>query len=106
MSLAVTAVFVAAVGTGYSIYSGERAASQQAAAQRQAKAQAEAQAEKDAKAADEANNRANQKDPNTNALLSASRQAGKLGGASTLLTGPTGIDTSALSLGRSTLLGG
>lgn len=102
MSWAITAVVVAAVGTGYSIYSGERAASQQAAAQRQAKAQAAA----DTKAADEANNRVNQKDPNTNALLSAAKQAGKLGGASTLLTGPTGIDTSSLSLGRSTLLGG
>lgn len=88
-------------GTAYSIYNGERQASAQQDAQNQAKAQAEEQAKK----ADEAMNRANQKTPDTSAILSQAQQSGKSGASGTMLTGPTGIDSSSLTLGKSTLLG-
>ena len=99
MSGAITAVALAS--TAYSIYSGERAASAQDKAQDQAKAQAN----KAAMAADEAANKANQKRPDTSAILSAAQAAGKAGASGTMLTGPSGVDPSALSLGKTTLLG-
>jgi uncharacterized protein HemX len=105
MSGAITATqvlaAVAAVGAGYSIYSGERAAS----AQQDAQNQAMANAEKQANAADQAQNRANQKHPDTSAILSAAGQAGKAGESGTMLTGPAGVNTSTLNLGKNTLLG-
>jgi hypothetical protein len=51
-------------------------------------------------------NRANQKRPDTTALLASASQAGKSGASGTMLTGPQGVDPSAMSLGRGTLLGG
>ena len=102
MSFTITAVAIAAIGTGYSIYAGERSASMQAEAQKQAKANAL----KQEKAADEANNRANQKTPDTNALLSSAQQLSKMGTAGTMLTGPQGIDPATLQLGKTSLLGG
>lgn len=102
MSGATTALAIAAVaGTAYSIYNGERAAGAQASAMKQASAQASAQA----KAADEATNRANQKQPDTSAILSAASQAGRGGESGTLLTGPAGVQPGALQLGKNTLLG-
>lgn len=100
MSGAVSAVALVA-STAYSIYSGERAASAQDKAQDQAKAQAN----KAAMAADEAANKANQKRPDTSAILSAAQAAGKAGASGTMLTGPSGVDPGALSLGKTTLLG-
>lgn len=85
--------------------------SQQKAAKKaadQAAAQAAAQsryAAQQAKLAEEDLNRANQKRPNTSAVLSAAEQAGRAGVSGTLLTGPQGVDQSTLPLGRSTLLG-
>jgi hypothetical protein len=63
------------------------------------------QANEQARQADEANNRANMKQADTSAILSAAQQAGKAGASGTMLTGPQGIDTAALSLGKNTLLG-
>ena len=100
--LAGAALAIAATGTGYSIYEGERAATAQKRAQRQALADAKATAQ----SADEANNRVNQKRPNANAILSAAHQAARGGMGSTMLTGPQGVSPSELSLGKSTLLGG
>ena len=91
-----------AASTGYSIYEGERADDMQRRSQRQALADSRATAQ----SADEANNRANQKRPNANAILASAQQAAKGGMGGTLLTGPQGVDSSELSLGRSTLLGG
>lgn len=110
MSGATTAVLATAavVGTAYSIYSGERAADAQQSAQNQAKSQAEQQAaaaDKAAAAADQAQNKANQKRPDTSAILSAAGQAGKAGESGTLLTGPLGVNSSQLNLGKNTLLG-
>lgn len=92
----------AAVGTAYSIYSGERASSAQEEGQRKA----EANAKKNADLADQANNKANQKRPDTNALMAANEQAAKSGPSGTMLTGTAGIDPNALQLGKNTLLGG
>ena len=100
--LAGAALAAAATGTGYSIYEGERAADAQHRSQRQALAASGAAA----KAADEANNRANQKRPNANAILDSAQQAAKGGMGGTLLTGPQGVNPGELSLGKSTLLGG
>lgn len=103
MSGATTAVLATAavVGTAYSIYSGERASSAQKDAQEQSKQQAEKQAE----AADQALNQANQKKPDTSAILSAAQQSGKSGQSGTMLTGSQGVDPTSLTLGKSTLLG-
>lgn len=103
MSGAVTAIAVTSVaGVANSIYQGNK----QARAQKKAASQAQANADRQAKAADEANNRANQKRPDTMALLDAASQSGKSGASSTMLTSPAGIDTGALTLGKNTLLGG
>ena len=100
--LAGAALAVAATGTGYSIYEGERSATAQNRSQRQALANSKATAQ----SADEANNRANQKRPNANAILAAAQQAAKGGMGGTLLTGPQGANLGEMSLGKSTLLGG
>lgn len=100
--LAGAALAVSAVGTGYSIYQGERTADMQERAQRRSMAEAQ----KTAQSADEANNRANQKRPNANAILAAAQQAAKGGMGGTLLTGPQGANLGEMSLGKSTLLGG
>ena len=90
-----------AASTALGVYQGQKAAG----AQKSAQAQAAAQASSTAKAADEANNRINQKRPDTVAILAANAQAGKGGQAGTMLTGPQGVDPSTLQLGKNTLLG-
>lgn len=101
-----TAVGALAAGSALSLgvngYNGMR----QAKAQRQANRQAEQNAKATADAAEQANNRANQKRPNASALLSANQAAAKGGISGTMLTGPGGVDTNSLSLGKTTLLGG
>lgn len=92
---------IAAVGVGYSIYAGERANEQQQQAQNEARRQAA----ENAKQADIANNRANQKKADVNALLKANQDAAQAGGSSTMLTGPGGVDPASLNLGKNTLLG-
>lgn len=95
------AAAAAVVGTGYSIYNGERAASAQSDAQNQAKDAATKQEQQ----ADQAMNKANQKKPDTASALSSAQQSGKAGASGTMLTGPAGVDPNQLSLGKSTLLG-
>lgn len=102
MSAVVTAAVALTVATGYTIYSGERAASAQEDAQKKAKAAAAAQERK----ADEAMNAANRKQPDTMAILSAAQQAAKGGPSGTMLTGPMGVNPNQLSLGKTSLLGG
>lgn len=102
MSWAITAVAAAVVvSAGVSYYNGQ----QQAAANKRAMNQAKDNADKQAKQAEQDFNRANQKAPDTNALLSAAQQSGKAGASGTMLTGPQGVDPNSLSLGKSTLLG-
>lgn len=102
MSWAITAVAAAVVvSAGVSYYNGQ----QQAKANKAAMQQAQTNAEKQEKLAQEQMGRANQKQPDTAALLSAAQQSGKSGPSGTMLTGPQGIDPNSLSLGKSTLLG-
>ncbi len=79
---------------------------QQAKGQQAAQNQATQNAAKTADLADQANNKANQKSPDSGALYSANAQAAKNGPSGTMLTGPSGVDPSALLLGKQTLLGG
>lgn len=110
MSGAATIAAVAAVaGTAYSVYSGERAAAAQEKAmkqQQQAQQQALEQSKKQAAVQDQEINRANAKSPDSMSVLSRAQQDAQSGGGGTMLTGPTGVDPSLLSLGKSTLLGG
>lgn len=96
----VIAAVAAAVGTSYSIYSGERAAKKQS----QAQAQAEKQAKEQALQAERDFNKANSKKVNTAGLLQAAQQDGG-GVSSTMLTGPEGIENDQLKLGKQNLLG-
>lgn len=96
------AATVAAASTAYSAYAQNEAAKDQRAAQDKATAEAE----KNAKLADEASNRANQKRPDVNAIMSAASQAAKGGASGTMLTGPQGAGADAGSLGKTSLLGG
>lgn len=100
--MGITAAIAAAVGTGYSIYAGERAASRQ----QEASAQAAKNAQQTADQADQAMNRANQKKPNVAGMLSANQQSAKSGVSGTMLTGPSGVNPVDLTLGKNTLLGG
>ena len=102
MSWAITAVAAAVVvSAGVSYYNGQ----QQASANRRAMDQAQSNADRQAKQAEEDMRRQNQKQPDTNALLSAAQQGGKAGASGTMLTGPQGVDPNSLALGKSTLLG-
>lgn len=96
----VIAAVAAAVGTSYSIYSGERAAKKQS----QAQAQAEKQAKEQALQAERDFNKANSKKANTADLLQAAQQDGG-GVGSTILTGSEGVENDQLKLGKQNLLG-
>lgn len=100
MAFAVSAV--AGVATAYGAYTGYQAnkANQQ---QRAYQKTALEMSRKQADLADQANNKANAKTPDILALLAANKSPGGVG--STMLTGPGGVDTSKLTLGRNTLLG-
>lgn len=105
MSGGVTATTVmaaaSAAGAVASIINGQ---GQQDAAEK-ARKQAEANARRQESQAQQDFNRANQKSPDTNALLTAAQQSGKSGASGTMLTGSQGVDPSALNLGKNTLLG-
>jgi hypothetical protein len=104
MSLGISAtawaVTAAVAATTYQGYQANKANQQQRSAQKQATAQANKAADQ----ADQANNKANAKTPDIAAMLLGNTQKQSGGGAS--LTGPGGIDTSQLLLGKNTLLGG
>lgn len=80
----------------------EEGLKQQAAANQQAVDSAN----KQASLADQANNRANGKQPDIAGISGANMLSAKGGQSGTMLTGPMGIDPKALLLGKSTLLGG
>lgn len=99
MSFAVAAVATAVAYVGYTGYQANKANQQQRAYQKSALEMSRKQAD----LADQANNKANAKTPNIAALLAGNQAPGGVG--STMLTGPGGVDTSKLTLGRNTLLG-
>lgn len=75
-------------------------------AQRSAQDQAAAQARAQSAQAEQSMNAANKKKPDIGALLAGNMLGTKGGVGGTMLTGPGGVDPSALTLGKSTLLGG
>lgn len=103
MSGASAAVLAAAAvaGTAYSVYSGQK----QLSAQKKAQAQAQSNANASATAAEQAANKANQKMPDTSAILDAATQSGRAGVSGTMLTGAMGVDKNSMALGRNALLG-
>ena len=90
---------IGAVGTGASIDAQRRAVNTQQDAANAAAQQAQKQADDAAKQADMETNKLNQKKPNQG-------MTGVPAGGSIMLTGAQGIDSSKLTLGKSTLLGG
>ena len=101
----VTAAATAA-GVGYSIASGEDAKKKQAQAlsrQESAQTQAVNAAQGQRKKSEMAINQANRQTPNVQGIMESASAAGNAAG--TMLTGPTGVDPNALTLGKSTLLG-
>ena len=98
----------AAGGLGYSIASGEDAKKKQAQAlrrQESAQAQAVTAAEGQRLTSQMAINQANRKKPDVSSIMQAAGASASGGASGTMLTGPTGVDPNALSLGKSTLLG-
>lgn len=96
----ITLLAAATIGSAaVSLHQGEKSASAAKASARQTKRTTEMAAAQQSREL----NAANAKAPDVGALLKESQQGG---GASTLLTGPAGVDPNLLTLGRSTLLGG
>jgi uncharacterized protein HemX len=99
---------VGAAGVGAGIYAGQKQQGVQQAAlvrQTQAQQQAEANALSTERKSEVAQNAVNQKTPDVTAILKRAAAMGSSGLSSTMLTGPAGVNTSNLSLGKSTLLG-
>lgn len=109
MTGGITASTVAAVVGAVAAVGGVAASvangSAQSDAAKKSMQQAQANANDAQRQADQEFNRANQKKPDTSAILSAQQQAGKAGISGTMLTGPSGVDPASLTLGKSTLLG-
>lgn len=94
---------IGAAGTGYAVYSGQKQnATQQTALKKQNTAQQTATAA--ALSTERKGAIAPQTAPDLSNILQRAATAGK-GLSSTMLTGPGGVDTSSLNLGKSTLLG-
>ena len=105
---AITATQLAAATTVYGIYAGEEQSRKQGEAlsqQRQAQADAKTAADKQQQTSEQNTNKANAKQPDVSALLTAAENASKKGTTSTMLTGPMGVNTADLALGKTTLLG-
>ena len=111
-TLAIAGIIGAAVGAGglgYSIASGEDAKKKQASAlskQESAQTQAVNAAEGQRKKSEMAINQANRQTPNVQGIMESASASAAGGPSGTMLTGPTGVNPNALSLGKSTLLGG
>ena len=97
--IAIGSAATAAVGTAYSTDAARKNANQ-------ANDQAKANALKTQQGADEANNAANARSPDGAAAAARNAMAAQAGQSGTMLTGPTGIDPTQLTLGKQTLLGG
>jgi uncharacterized protein HemX len=116
MSGAITLSTIAAVvgagaavgGTAYGIYNGQKqqgAQKKALAQQTTAQQEAEASSLSTERKSELAQNAANQQTPNVAGILARAATMGNKGLSSTMLTGPAGVNSAALSLGKSTLLG-
>ena len=106
---AVAAATAAAAGTGYAVYAGERASDAQKQAmgeQRQAQQQAATQAASQQRRSAQAMAAANRRQPDMGAIMAGAAEGAGGGPTSTMLTGPGGVSSQDLALGRQTLLGG
>lgn len=97
--MGITAAIGSAVAGAYN-------ANQQKQQMKGANYRAEQAALKQEKQLEQQMNAANKKRPNTNALLANASQNARAGQSGTMLTGSQGIDPAALTLGKTTLLGG
>jgi uncharacterized protein HemX len=107
--MGVTAAVAAVVGTTYAVYSGEQAKDRQKDAMRQqevAQTQQLTQAKEAAATSQQNINKANQRRPDTQAVMADAEMGAGGGQSGTMLTGPQGIDPQQLALGKNTLLGG
>lgn len=115
MSGAITATTIAAIGSAvvgagslaYGIYNGQQQAGMQEQAlkkQNTAQQQATAAALSTERKSEVAQGAVNQQTPDISSILQRAATVGK-GLGSTMLTGPGGVDTSNLTLGKTTLLG-
>ena len=104
MSFVYTAVVATAV-TAYGVYQQDKNAREANKLQEQAMQDAKKAALKQEALSDQAFNKANAKTPDIASIMSGASQSARAGGSGTMLTGPQGIDMSALNLGKSTLLG-
>lgn len=95
-------VVATALAVAPQIYEGEKSNRLQQKANDDARTQARITAEQ----ADQAFNKANGKRPNMASIFGANAAAAKGGLSGTMLTGPQGIDSGNLLLGKTTLLGG
>lgn len=102
MALAISAVVGVATAAMAVQYDAQRDALK---AQQRAQDEAKRQAKLQAQQAERDFNRVNQKKPNVAAMMGANAAAASGGAGSTMLTGPQGVDTSTMRLGRTTLLG-
>jgi negative regulator of sigma E activity len=99
--MGVTAAVTAAIGTGYQIYSGEKAASE--AQDDRDRIEQQAREKQDKIEADE---KSKALGAQAKAQRSAQRVQSGYGRGSTILTGPLGLGSDSASPAKSTLLGG
>jgi hypothetical protein len=107
-AIAIASLGVAALGTGYGIYAGNKSADAQQKGlqlQTQATQQAEANALSTERKNQTSMNAANQKTPDISDIMARAAQASKGGVGSTMLTGSGGVNPGSINLGKSTLLG-
>ena len=107
MSLGISAAtwaMVAAATTAAGVYVQNENARKANDIQEQAMRNAKQAALKQEALSDQAFNKANAKTPDVASIMSGASQSARSGGG-TMLTGPQGIDMSALNLGKNTLLG-
>jgi hypothetical protein len=106
MGFSTIAAVVGAVASAGSAISGIIQGQSAADDQKKANEQAATNAAKQQKLAEDQINKASAKSPNTAGIISEAERAAKGGQSSTMLTGPSGISSDQLTLGKSTLLGG
>jgi type II secretory pathway pseudopilin PulG len=108
VTIASIATAAAAVGSTVmgAVQGGRQADAQEKALKSQKTAQGEAKAAalSTQRKADLAANEANQKTPDIASILARAAKASKSGLGSTMLTGPSGVDSGALNLGGGTTL--
>ena len=107
--LAAAAAGTAAAGTAYGIVAGEQGAKMQRQAmseQKKAQDAAAASARSQQRRSQQAMAAANRAEPDVAGIMGRAAAEGAGGPASTMLTGPMGVNPQDLQLGRSSLLGG